>query len=88
MSAHVNSSSHLAGPGMIHHLTVPVCDRCGAVLGADLLRYDEIVVCDDDESCWITVQFQTVLAPDGRHSTGLTTETLPPQITWRARQRR
>ncbi|GEM_PF-6952663 len=65
---------------MTHHLTQPVCDRCGAVLGTDLVPYDEIVVCNDDESCWITVQFQTVLSTDGRHSTGFTTETLPSHI--------
>lgn len=84
----MNSSGHAAGPGMTHHLTVPVCDRCGAVLGAEPVPYDEIVVCDDDESCWIKVQFQTVLATDGRHSTGLTSQTLPTHIRLPLRPRR
>ena len=84
----MTNSSHPAVPGMTHYLATPVCDRCGVVLGTDLVAYDEIMVCDGDESCWVAVQLQTVLAIDGRHSTGLTTETLPSHIDLLPRQRR
>ena len=47
-----------------------------------------IVVCDDDETCWISVQMQTVLSMDGHHSTGLTAETMPRHIYLPASPRR
>jgi hypothetical protein len=50
------------------------------ILGTGLVGYDEVLVCDADETCWLSVQFQTVLSIDGRHSTGLTTETLPSHL--------
>jgi hypothetical protein len=80
MNASANSPRDPAEHGQTPHLVAPVCDRCGAILGTRPVAYDEIVVCEADESCWLSVQFQTVLAFDGRHSTGLTTETLPSHI--------
>jgi hypothetical protein len=50
------------------------------MLGTGLVGYDDVLVCEADETCWLSVQFQTVLSIDGRHSTGLTTETLPSHI--------
>ena len=66
--------------GRPQHLVVPVCDRCGVILDADLVAFDQVLVCHDDETCWLAVQFQTVLSIDGQHSTGLTTATLPSHI--------
>lgn len=67
--------------GRPQRLVVPVCDRCGVILDADLIAYDQVLVCDGDEACWLAVQFQTVLSIDGQHSTGVTTETLPSHIS-------
>ena len=80
MNASADSPRDQAEHGQTAHLVAPVCDRCGAILGTRLVAYDEILVCEVDESCWLSVQFQTVLAFDGRHSTGLTTESLPSHI--------
>ena len=88
MSASGSSASERAEPDPNHRMTAPVCDRCGVMFGTELIDYDEVVVCDDDETCWISVQMQTVLSVDGHHSTGLTAETMPRHIYLPAGPRR